>query len=236
MQTTGASYSVIALGEAAPDAASGGFGLTTGPEPDGGRRGRVHVRRELDIGAFGVNAFYQATSGARVIGEHVETSPGASGHEELYVVVEGACTFTVDGAQVDAPRGTALFVRDPAARRSARASEDGTIVLVVGGRRGEAFVQGPGEALAPFFALYRSGDHAGALAACREALALHPGNALILYNIACLEARLGQANEALEALAESLAASPDYRARAAEDDDLASLRQDARFQALVAIP
>jgi len=225
---------VISLEEAASAAAQGGFGLDAAPGPDAGRRGRVYVRRDLDIGSFGVNAFYQATSGAWVIGEHDELAPAASGHEELYVVVQGGCTFTVDGEEVDAPRGTALFVRDPAAKRSARATEDGTIVLVVGGRPGEAFRPGPGEALGAFFRLYRNEDYEGALSACREALEAHPGNALILYNIACLESRLGHPDEALEPLGESLAAWPAYKELAADDDDLASLRDDARFQALVA--
>ena len=169
----------------------------------------------------------------RSIGEHDELAPGASGHEELYVVAAGGCTFTVDGDEVDAPRGTVLFVRDPAAKRSAQATEDGTIVLVVGGRPGEAFRPGPSEALAPFFRLYRNGDYEGALSACREALEAHPGNALILYNIACLEGRLGHRDDALASLGESLAAWPEYKQLAAGDDDLASLRDDPRFQALV---
>ncbi len=231
MATQQTSYSMISLEEAAPAAAGRGFGLGT---PQDAGRGRVFVRRDLDIGSFGVNAFYQATNGAIVVGEHDELGPGAGGHEELYVVVAGGCTFTVDGEEVDAPRGTALFVRDPAVKRSALATEDETTVLVVGGRPGEVFEPSPGEALAPFFRLYRNEDYEGALAVCREAQVAHPGNALILYNIACLESRLGRPDEALEPLGESLAASPAFKELAADDDDLAPLRDDPRFQALVA--
>ncbi len=233
MTATKTSYSVSSLEDASARAAERGFGLGDAPGPDSGR-GRVYVRRDLDINSFGVNAFFQAKSGAIVVGEHDELGPGASGHEELYVVVAGGCAFTVDGEDVDAPQGTAVFVRDPAAKRSALATEDGTIVLVVGGRPGEAFKLGPGESLAGFFRLYRDEDYEGALAACREALAAHPGNALILYNIACLESRLGRADEALEPLGESLAAWPPYRELAVADEDFASLRDDARFQALIA--
>ncbi len=233
MTVADTSYSVISLEEAARAAADRGFGLETSPDPDTGIRGRVYVRRDFDIGSFGVNAFYQAQSGSIVVGEHDEAGPGASGHEELYVVLAGGCRFTVDGDDVDAPRGTAVFVRDTATKRSARATEDGTIVLVVGGRPGEAFTLGPGEALGPFFRRYRSGDIEGALTACREALELHPGNALILYNVACLESRLGRQEAALEALSESLAAWPAYRELAAADDDLAALREDPRFLALL---
>ena len=44
----------------------------------------------------------------------------------------------------------------------------------------------------------------------------------------------GRPEEALEPLGEALAAWPRFKKLAAEDDDLASLREDARFQALVA--
>jgi tetratricopeptide (TPR) repeat protein len=183
---------------------------------------------------FGVNAFYQAITGAPVIGEHDELGPGASGHEELYVVIQGGCTFTVGGEEVAAPQGTAIFVRDPAVKRSAQTTEDETIVLAVGGRPGEAFRPGPGEAAAGFARLYREGDYEGALAACREGLAAYPGNALMLYNIACLENLLGHPDEALESLGESLAAWPKFKELATDDDDLATLRDDARFKALIA--
>jgi hypothetical protein len=234
MATTKTSYSVLSLDEAATAAAQRGFGLTADPAPEDGRRGNVPVRRDFDINSFGVNAFYQAMTGAPVIGEHDELGPGASGHEELYVVIQGGCTFTVDGEEVAAPQGTAIFVRDPAVNRSAQTTEDETIVLVVGGRPGEAFRPGPGEAAAGFVGLYREGDYEGALAACREGLDAYPGNALMLYNIGCLENRLGHQDEALDSLRESLAAWPKFKELAAEDDDLATLRDDARFQALLA--
>jgi hypothetical protein len=231
--TTTSSYSVITLGEAAEEAAARGFGLGGPPNPDDGRRGRVYIRRDLDITSFGVNAFYQAQSGAIVIGEHEEVGPGASGHEELYVVVEGGATFTVADEEVEAARGTAIFVR-AGTKRSARATEDGTIVLVVGGKPGEAWSMSPGESMSGFFGLYREKDYEGALAILRSALEDHPGNALILYNIACMESCLGHADEAWEPLTESLGAWPRFKELAAKDDDLEPLRADPRFEALVA--
>jgi len=234
MAAAGTAYSVTSLGEAAAAAAAQGFGLTTTPDPDDGIRGRVYVRRDLGIASFGVNAFYQATSGAVVVAEHDELGPGSNRHEELYVVVDGGCTFVVDGEEVDAPRGTAVFVGDPAARRSARATQDGTLVLVVGGRPGEAFAISPGEAMGPFFQRYRSGDYEGALESCRAALETHPGNPLVLYNIACLESLLDRPEEALPLLEDAIAGWPPFKEHAAADDDLASLRGDERFQALVA--
>lgn len=231
---TASSYSVITLGDAAEEAAERGFGLGGPPNPEDGRRGRVALRRELEIGSFGVNAYYQAQQGAPVIGEHDEVGPGSSGHEELYVVVEGACTFSVDGEEVSARRGTAVFVRNPAAKRGARATEDGTIVLAVGGTPGKAWSPSPFESMSGFFGLYREKDYEGALAILREALDAHPGNALVLYNIACMESCLGHTDAVWEPLNEALGASPAYKELAAKDEDLESLRSDPRFEALVA--
>jgi oxalate decarboxylase/phosphoglucose isomerase-like protein (cupin superfamily) len=89
--------------------------------PQEGREGdddRVYIRlrRTLDIGAFGASAAYQAKSGEDVIGEHDELGPGADGHEELYVVVQGSAAFTLDGEEIDAPHGTVVFVQ-PGAKR-----------------------------------------------------------------------------------------------------------------------
>jgi hypothetical protein len=231
--TTTTQFTVISLEEAGAAAAANGFGMGGPPDPETGRRGRVYIRRDAGIESFGVNAFYQADGGAFVIGEHDELGPAGSGHEELYVVVAGDCSFTVGGEEFDAPGGTAIFVRDPATKRSARAKEDGTIVLAVGGRPGEAFKPGPIESISGFFRLYREQDYAGALAVLRSGLETNPGNAFILYNVACMEALVGRGEEALEPLAEALAAWPAYKELATNDDDFAALRDDPRFQALV---
>ena len=230
MTTTTSAYSLVPLGDAGRAAADRGFGL--GTEADAGR-GRVYLRRDADIGSFGVNAFFQAAKGGIVIGEHDELGVASSHHEELYIVVSGAATFTIAGEEVDAQQGAAISVPDVATKRGAVATEDGTLVVVVGGRPGEAFKPGPTEAMGAFFRLYRDEDYAGALAACTDALELHPGNALILYNVACLENLLGNGEAALAALDEALAAWPDFKQTAAEDDDLASLRDDPRFQEVV---
>jgi tetratricopeptide (TPR) repeat protein len=209
--TTETSYAVLSLEQAA---------LADG---EGDRR-NVRLRSDLDIGAFGVSAVYQAKAGEQVIGEHDELGPGADRHEELYVVVQGACTFTVDGNEIDAPHGTTVFVRDPGAKRAAVATEPGTIVLAVGGRRGEAYRLSPGATLADFFPLHAAKDYEGAMAICEEALAKFPGNALVLYNIACLQSLLGRPDEALATLRTSIDSWPGYKEYASEDDDFASLR------------
>ncbi|HEY7346353.1 MAG TPA: hypothetical protein VH620_12385 [Gaiella sp.] len=234
MATTTTSFSVISLPEAGAEAAANGFGLGGPPDPDTGKRGRVYIRRDFGIESFGVNAFYQETSGAFVIGEHDELAPVGSGQEELYVVVAGGCTFTVDGEEVDAPPGTAVFVPDPASKRSARAKEDGTLVVCVGGKPGEAFKPGVIDSLRGFFRAYREKDYESALTILRPALQAHPGNPFVLYNLACVEALLGHEDEVLEPLAEALEAWPAYKELASKDDDLAPFRDDPRFQSLVA--
>lgn len=231
--TTTAPFSVMSLDEAGAAAAANGFGLGTDPDPDTGRRGRVYIRRDAGIESFGVNAFYQADGGAFVIGEHDELGPAGSGHEELYVVVAGDCTFTVDGEEIAGPPGTAVFVRDPATKRSARAKENGTIVLAVGGRPGEPFKPGPIESISGFFRLYREKDYEGSLAVLRSGLETNPGNPFILYNVACMEALAGRPEQALEPLAEALEVWPAYKELAANDEDFGPLRDDPRFQALV---
>ena len=94
------------------------------------------VRRQFDIRAFGTNAYTSEGVGKHIIEEHDELGAGAGGHEELYVVVRGRATFTVDGERIDAPAGTLVFIRDPALKRVAIAEEEGTVVLAVGGEPG----------------------------------------------------------------------------------------------------
>lgn len=99
------------------------------------------VRRHFDVQAFGVNAA-TGNAGDDVIEEHDERDDseyGTEGHEELFVVVSGHAVFTVDGAEVDAPAGTLVFVRDPVLKRAARAIADGTAILAVGARPGAPY-------------------------------------------------------------------------------------------------
>ena len=220
MAATGTAYRILDLEEAAQAAG------------DADRR-RVPLRRDLDIAAFGVNAIYQAKAGEHVVIEHDEVGPFAGGHEELYAVLKGGCTFTIDGDEVDAPAGTVVFIGDPATRRASVATEDGTIVLAVGGKRGEAFRVSPYETMADFNPPYLAKDYEQALAILEEALVEYPGNAGITYNVACMEALLGRHDDALAHLAHAVDGWSQARERAAEDDDFASLRENPEFQKLV---
>jgi hypothetical protein len=200
---------------------------------ENGERQNVRLRPELGIGAFGVNAVRAVAAGTRLIGEHDEAGPGSDGHEELYIVLSGDAVFTVAGQEVDAPHGTAVFVRDPELRRSAVAQEDGTLVVAVGAPVGRAFTITPGEAMRDFFEPYNAKDYAAALELGRGILHRYPGNPLALYNIACMEALLGRKDDALNHLGEALAGSDRLRENARTDDDFASLRDDEFFKKLV---
>lgn len=199
-----------------------------------GERQHVRLRRELDIGGFGAGAVRTPEAGAPVVPEHDTLGPGTVPHEELYVVIEGHAVFTVGGEEVDAPKGTAVFVRDPAAKRSAVSKEAGTTVLAVSGRRGEAWEATPGELMQAFWPLYQEKDYEGALASLDAVFETYPGNALALFNTACMESLLGRTDAALEHLGDALDAWPDFKEQARTDEDFAPIREDARFQKLIA--
>jgi quercetin dioxygenase-like cupin family protein len=197
-----------------------------------GDRTFVGVRRALDIGSFGANAFHQAKAGGELVNEHAEIGPGSTGQEELYVLLQGSATFTVDGAEIDAPHGTAILVQ-PDSKRSAVATSDETICLVIGGVPGEAYRPGPMQSAEGFFDRYNEKDYAGALEALKPALEVYPGNALLLFNVACMSSLLGDRETALTALAESVSEWEPYKELARNDDDFASLRDDPKFVELI---
>jgi tetratricopeptide (TPR) repeat protein len=180
------------------------------------------IRRRLEIHAFGVNAWTGHEAGAIVIQEHDEDS----GHEELYVVVSGRATFTVDGHEIDGPAGALIFVGNPKSKRGAVAAEPGTTALAVGAKPGEAFHPMPWEVNAdvlPLFAEGRYEEAKGLLVDALEQYEVERG--ILLYNLACAEARLGQTEAALDHLGAAFAERPDLREAASTDEDLESVRE-----------
>ena len=189
----------------------------------------IPIRIPLGIAAFGVNAYGSREAGGAVIEEHDELGAGAGRHEELYLVLAGHARFVVSGEEVDAPQGTLVFVRDPAARRAATAVEPDTTVLVVGSTVGKAFQPSPWESWLEALPFYRAGDYDAAAAVLERALAAHPDNPNILYNLACCEALAGRGEDALAHVARSAEQDPRVVAWAANDSDLDSIRGDERF-------
>jgi tetratricopeptide (TPR) repeat protein len=196
--------------------------------PDGWSPIRLH----FDVQAFGINAWTAHEAGATVIPEHGEQP---SGHEELYLVISGHASFTVEGERIDAPTGTIVFVRDPAASRGAVAREPGTTVLSVGGKPGEAYRPRSWETNRDVFALLDSGRHAEAKQLLTDALERYDDRAALFYNLACAEAQLGESDAALEHLRAALFESPSLAEYAREDAELEPIRDDPRFGEIVTV-
>jgi tetratricopeptide (TPR) repeat protein len=186
------------------------------------------VRLHFGINSFGINA-YSARAGERVIEEHDELGHGAGRHEELYFVATGHATFELGGEEVDAPAGTAVFVRDPAVRRGAVAKEADTTVLVVGGVPGRAFEPSPWEAWLAAKPLLDAGQPDRGAAVFLQALERHPGNSNVLYNLACFESLADRPDDALAHLTEAIELDPRMREWARADEDFAAIRDDPRF-------
>jgi tetratricopeptide (TPR) repeat protein len=191
------------------------------------------VRRHLGINAFGINAWTAQEVGHEIIGEHDEVAGSAAQHEELYLVLKGRATFTVDGEELDAPEGTFVFVRDPAAKRKAVAAEPETSVLVVGAKPGEAFTPSQWERSAPALGYFASKEYDKAVEVLSEMHADYPDDAGVLFNLACAESLLGRADDAVDHLSQSIAIEERFRELAQKDSDFDPIREDSRFKELV---
>lgn len=91
------------------------------------------LQHALGIDTFGANVFVARNAVELVVGEHDERE---SGQQELYLVLDGAAVFDLDGEEVRLERGDALAVTDPGVRRRAAALSAGTTLLVVGSANG----------------------------------------------------------------------------------------------------
>jgi quercetin dioxygenase-like cupin family protein len=177
------------------------------------------IRSRFGIEAFGVNA-YTAEPGDEIVESHTEETYG---HEELYVVVSGRATFTLNGEEVDAPAGTLVHLPDPTVRRTAVAVEAGTAVLALGAKRGEAFEPSPWELyfragqMSPGEAVHYYEENRGA----------YRPHAGVDYNLACMRALAGDPEAAVGDFRRAFERSPDDVRRWAEhDSDLDSIRSE----------
>jgi quercetin dioxygenase-like cupin family protein len=186
------------------------------------------VRRRFGITAFGTNA-YTADAGQRVIEEHSESD----NHQEMYVVLRGRATFTLDDDEVDAPAGTIVFLR-PDTKRGAIAAEDGTAVLAVGAKPGVVFEPSLWEEVFAANAYADKGDLDRARQLMADLVGQHPDAWQGFFNAACLEARLGDQDLALEHFKRALELEPQKaREFAKSDSDFDSIRDDPRFVELL---
>ena len=184
------------------------------------------VRKTLGVTAFGINAYTAANAGDEVVEEHTEEQLG---HEEIYAVISGRATFTVDGEEVDAPAGTLVYLDDVDAdsardraggrhdrardRRRSRHARDLGVGVLLPGARADA---------------ERRVRH-GARTILEEALA-EKDAPVMHYQLACVEALAGNRERALDELQTRGRATADrLRASAQTDEDFASIRDDPRF-------
>jgi tetratricopeptide (TPR) repeat protein len=186
------------------------------------------VRRYFGISSFGANAYTATEAGQRVVEEHREKD----GHDELYVVLSGRATFKLEGDEHDAPAGTLVHC-PPGTLREAFAAEPGTTVLGIGAKPGEVFEPSGWEWVFAGFSRLAEGDEAGARRELEDGIATYPDAWQGYYNMACLEARQGNKDEALTQLERAAELAPERVPQAAaEDEDFDPIRDDERFLAV----
>ena len=187
------------------------------------------IRRRFDIRAFGVNAYTAEREGQRVVEEHREAD---GGHEELYVVVSGRAAFMVEGEEHDARAGTLVHC-PPGTLRGAVAAEPGTTVIGIGARPGEVFQPSGWEWIFAGISRLEQGDAEGARAELQAGIETYPDSWQGYFNLACVEARLDNRDEALRQLERAAELEPERVPKAAaEDEDFDSIRNEERFLAI----
>ena len=184
------------------------------------------VRRRFDVRSFGVNAYTSEEVGGQVVEEHTESQLG---HEEIYLVLRGSASFTLDGEEVELGAGTLVHISDPEVRRVALSAEEGTTVLALGGKPGEAYTVSAWEAMFAAMPAARRGDWDEAIRLHHEALAERPDHPALLYNLACVEARAGRSVDALTHLRRAVELEPKWAGYARTDTDFASIRREPGF-------
>jgi|SRR5438034_4949469 len=191
----------------------------------------IPIRDALGIRAFGINAFVRDENDS-VIGSHSEAG---TGHQELYVVLDGHATFTVDGEEVDAPAGTLVFVGEPGSQRGATGE---ATVLAIGAKPGEPYAVLDWERAWRWnrdaLRLYREERYAEAAEVLRDGLAVHPEHAGMHYNLACFASLAGEEDDAFSHLRRAVELHPQFRDAAREDTDFDPVRGDPRFEEALA--
>jgi quercetin dioxygenase-like cupin family protein len=175
------------------------------------------LRQLLDVRAFGINAFVAPNAGDGVVDEHTEEMLS---QEEIYFVLSGRATFTIDGETLDAPAGTVVFIHDPTVTRHARAEEAQTAVLAVGGPRGAVYEPPPWEAERHRVA----GDFDAYADELSAAVELRPDRPGLVYALACAEALAGRSDAAIGHLRRAIELRPSLAEAARENEDLVSVR------------
>ncbi|MBA3428433.1 MAG: hypothetical protein H0U07_07655 [Actinobacteria bacterium] len=202
--------------------------LEPGPSEADGRW--LPLRAALGLRAFGLSA-YLGDAGETLVPRHNETGGGAGGHEEVYVVLSGRATFTVDDRSFDVPTGTLVLV-EQGERRDARAEEPGTVVLVAGAPVDAAYRIGPWEYGARARRARALGDVDELERVADEGIATYGEHVTMLLAKACVAAQRGERETAFALLGRA-AEDPDFgewaRAEASREPLLDPVRDEPRF-------
>jgi hypothetical protein len=177
------------------------------------------VRQALGTRIVGMGGYTADRAGQIVIEGHTESEDGL-GHEEIYIVLRGRATFTIDGAELDAPAGTLVAVIDPAVHRRAVAAEPGTAVLALGGA--PVFAPSDSEWIERARPHLRS-DPERALRILDELRAMKPNGPVAEVAEAFQALARGDGDSARAVLAALLRRRPDLRDALADDEDLEPL-------------
>lgn len=188
------------------------------------------IRHYLGITAFGVTAWTARDAGDLVINEHDEDDPTAD--QELFVVLRGHAMFELDGNRVDAPAGTLVFA-PPRTKRTASATQEGTIIIALEGTPGRAYEARGWELWAPLAPQYEAGEYAEVADRLRTLVAASPQYPMLFFNLACCESLCGRTGEALDHLRHAIEMSEEFRASAKADSDLDAIRDNPAFKQLI---
>jgi tetratricopeptide (TPR) repeat protein len=99
----------------------------------------------------------------------------------------------------------------------------------MGGAPGTAYAPRSWETNAELLPLFEAGEFEQVKQRIADALPVYDDKGGLLYNLACAEAQLGETDAALEHIRQAVEAEERYREYAQTDDDLAPIRDDARF-------
>jgi hypothetical protein len=177
------------------------------------------VRGALGTRIVGMGGYTADRAGQVVIEGHTESEDGLD-HEEVYVVLRGHATFTLNGTEVDAPAGTFVAVLDPAIHRRAVAVEAGTAVLALGAL--PVFVPSDSEWIERARPHLRS-DPERAIAILEDLRATKPDGPVAEVAAAFIAIARDDEPAARAALAGLVARRPDLVGVLAEDEDLERL-------------
>ena len=176
------------------------------------------VRTALGTRIVGMSAYTAERVGQEVVEDHIESRDGR-GHDEVYIVLRGRATFSLDGEVVDAPAGTFVSVK-PDVRRQAVAAEPDTAVLALGG---PSTFEPAGSDWIERARPHMRDRPVRARAVLEELRAERPDSPGLLFGEALLHASQGDELAARDSLRAAIERAPGLRAHAQDEPLLAPL-------------